>query len=101
MNEVQTLPAPELSFSVSMPGKWERERAAFVAMHGELLQRYRDQYVAVHEGQVVASGSDKIPVALQAYQEHGRIPIYVGRVSGEPLRPTRLPTPRTLDMARK
>jgi len=100
MNEIQTLPAPELSFSVPMPGKWEHERAAFTAMHADLLNRFRNRYVAIHEGEVVASGSDKIRVALQAYREHGHVPIYVGWVSDKPLPPARLPTPRTLETAR-
>ena len=73
MKDAQTVPAPELTFPVPKPGKWERERAAFAAMHADLLNQYRDRYVAVHEGQVVASGSDKIHVALQAYQEYGRL----------------------------
>jgi hypothetical protein len=100
MNETQTLPAPVLSFPVPAPAKWAQERAAFAAMHVDLMTRYRNQYVAVHEGQVVASGGDKIRVALQAYQEHGHVPIYVGLVSDEPLPPARLPTPRTLERLR-
>jgi hypothetical protein len=49
----------------------------------------------VHQGQVVANGPDKISVALQAYREHGHVPIYVGLVSDQPLPPARLPSPRT------
>jgi hypothetical protein len=51
--------------------------------------------VAVHEQRVVASGADKISVALQAYREHGQVPIYVGLVSEQGPSPARLPSPRT------
>ncbi|NLF71999.1 MAG: hypothetical protein GX575_23450 [Candidatus Anammoximicrobium sp.] len=94
MKDVDVLPAPELSLPVVDQDKWERERAAFVEMRPELLKGYRDQFVAIHEGEVVASGTDKITVALRAYGEHGRIPIYVGLVSESAPPPARLPSPR-------
>ena len=62
----------------------------------DLLVNHRNQYVAVHQGQVVACGPEKISVALQAYREHGHVPIYVGLVSDQSPSPARLPTPRNL-----
>ena len=95
MNEIETLPAPDLNFAAPVDDKWERERRAFVRMLPDLLASHRDQLVAIHQGQVVASGCDKISVALQAYREHGQIPIYVGLVSDQLPPPARLPSPRT------
>ena len=69
MSAIETLPAPELCFAAPVDDKWERERRAFVRMLPELLVTHRDQFVAVHQGQVVASGPDKISVALQAFFE--------------------------------
>lgn len=96
MSTTETLPAPELPVGASVDGKWEQERRAFVHMLPDLLITHRDQHVAVHQGQVVASGADKTSVALQAYREYGQIPIYVGLVSDQLPLPARLPSPRTL-----
>ena len=100
MNKIETLPAPELRFApqvdaTQVDDKWEWERRAFLRMLPDLLVSYRDQFVAVHQGQVVVSGRDKISVALQAYREHGHVPIYVGLVSDQPPQPARIPSPRT------
>jgi len=95
MSVIETLPAPELCFAAPVDDKWQRERQAFDRMLPDLLATHRDQFVAIHGGQVVVSGHDKIAVALQAYREHGQIPIYVGLVSDQPPSPARLPSPRT------
>ena len=94
MSEVDALPAPELNLPATAKGKWQRERESFAKIHAELLREYPDQYVAIHEGNVVANGTDKVQVALQAYRQHGHVPIYVGFVSTEPPPPARLPSPR-------
>ncbi|HMF38773.1 MAG TPA: hypothetical protein VKF17_19195 [Isosphaeraceae bacterium] len=52
------------------------------------------QYVAIHEGQVVESGSDKLEVARRAYSRFGYVPIFVSRVTDEPIAPVRVPSPR-------
>ena len=69
--------------------------SGFVAQRGDLLQRYPNEYVAIHQGDVVGHGSNKIAVALQAYREHGRVAIYVGFVSEVPPVPARQPTFRS------
>jgi len=66
-----------------------------------LVSQYRDQYVAIHEGQVVASGTNQVELALRVYRQFGYVPIYVGLVSDEPWRMFRLPSPRVLGEARK
>jgi hypothetical protein len=95
MCAIKTLPAPELCFAVPVDDKWQRERRAFVRMLPDLLVTCRDQFVAIHQEQVVASGPDKISVAMQAYGQHGPIPIYVGLVSEQAPLPARIPSPRT------
>jgi len=95
MSAIETLPAPELCLAASVDDKWERERRAFVRMLPALLVTHRDQFVAIHQGQAIASGPDKIAVALQAYREHGQVPIYVGLVSDQPPLLTRFPSART------
>jgi hypothetical protein len=58
--------------------------------------------VAVHNGTIVASGSDRISVALEAHQRVGYVPLYVGLVSDGPRsRRVRLPSPRVLRGAKQ
>jgi hypothetical protein len=40
-----------------------------------LLKIYAGQYVAVHEGQVIGSGPDKLAVALEAFGKVGNVSI--------------------------
>ncbi len=95
MTATETLPAPELCLAAPDDDKWERERRAFLGLLPALLPGQCGQFVAVHEGQVVATGPDKIAVALEAYREYGPVPIYVGLVSDQPPVPARIPSPRT------
>jgi Family of unknown function (DUF5678) len=64
--------------------KWRREQRAFFRLLGGLLESHRGQYVAVHNGEVVASGPDLVGVTLKAYALHGRQPIYVDLVQEHP-----------------
>jgi hypothetical protein len=64
--------------------KFNREWAAFYELLPELLKTLRGQYVAIHEGQVVASGPDKNVVCRQAYERFGRVTILVRLVSERP-----------------
>ncbi len=94
MSRMDVLPAPLLP--VSTDDKWRREQAAFRRLLPALLQTHRDQYVAVHEGQVVESGPGKLDVAARAYARFGYVPIYVSLVTDRPLSPVRIPSPRLL-----
>jgi hypothetical protein len=79
-----TLPAPELGPTVSAGGKWAQEHEAFRRLLPGLLTTHRGQYVAIHLGQVIASGLDKVSVAMAALQQIGNVPIHVGLVSEHP-----------------
>ena len=96
LNDTTTLPAPELALPRSDLGAWEAERDAFFRLLPVLLGSFPGRYVAVHRGNIVAEGSDQIEVARQAYERVGYVPVYVGKVSIEPVRPVRLPSPRLL-----
>jgi len=96
MNVPDELPAPVLDLSPPPDDKWQRERLAFYRLLPELLQTHRDQFVAIHEGRVVASDADVVKVGLEAYRQHGYVPIYVGWVSTQPVRTVRIPGPRVV-----
>jgi hypothetical protein len=96
MSDSTTLPAPELTIPGAPPGTWEAERDAFFRLLPALLTTHPGRYVAVNRGGVVAEGADQVDVARQAYARVGYVPVYVGRVSAEPERPVRLPSPRLL-----
>ena len=99
MSEPITFPAPVLDLPTPPQNKWEREHRAFVQMLPELLKTHRGQYVAVHEGQVVDSGDDKLEVAGKAYAKYGYLPIYVGLVAERPLPAERIPGFRVVSEA--
>lgn len=94
MSQVDIQPAPTISAGSPPNEKWQREYEAFRRLLPSLTKDYRDQYVAIHNGQTVAHGQDQIQVAMEAYQQHGYLPIYVGLVSEEPMPVHRIPSPR-------
>ena len=84
-----SLPPPSLT-------KFERERAAFERLLPSLLNTYRGQYVAIHNGQVAGQGSNRLDVALRVLKQVGSVDIYVGLVSEQPEAPCRSGVRRTL-----
>jgi len=92
MSPTKIHPAPILPIPID--DKWRCEQRAFRRLLPELLRLHRDQYVAIHEGQVVESGDDKLEVARRAYSRFGYVPIFVSRVSDEPIASVRVPSPR-------
>lgn len=63
---------------------FERERRAFERLKPELLRTHRGQCVAILNGQVVESGSDKIEVLDRVYERFGYRPVYVQWVEEQP-----------------
>jgi hypothetical protein len=94
MDSTETLPAPVLP--APPEDKFRKEQQAFRRILPELLRVHRDQYVAIHEGQVVESGTDKLEVADRAYARFGYVPILVTLVTDRPLPVIRIPSPRVL-----
>jgi len=97
MSETEILPAPEIHSPAPVePSKWEREQQAFRRLLPDLLKTHRGQYVAIHNEQVVGSGPDQFELARESYQRFGYVPIYVGLITDEPARPTRIRTSRII-----
>ena len=63
---------------------FERERQAFEHLKPELLRTHRGRCVAILDGQVVESGSDKMEVLDRVYERFGYRPVYVQWVEEQP-----------------
>jgi hypothetical protein len=83
VSEPTTLPAPFVELPPPRT-KWEREFQAFQQLLPQLLPTHRGRYVAVHEGQVVDSGDDKLALALRVLAQVGNEAIHVGLVTEGP-----------------
>ena len=97
MSDVEILDAPVLDWPPSLRNsqdKCSQEHAAFLSLLPSLLPSCRDQFVAIHEGQVVASGTVELHVVRDAYARVGRVALYVGNVTDELPRLVRIPGPR-------
>jgi hypothetical protein len=94
MSHVETLPAPTLD--KPPVDKWRREQQAFRRLLTDLLVKLRGQYVAINDGKVVESGTDKLTVAERAYAAYGHVPIFVSLVTDEPLPVIRIPSPKVM-----
>ncbi|HEV3144204.1 MAG TPA: hypothetical protein VGZ47_09995, partial [Gemmataceae bacterium] len=81
MSTSVTLPASIIDTSAPLSTKWHREQQAFQRMLPGLLATHSGQYVAVHDGQVVDSGDDKLALAMCVLAKIGNVPIYVGLVT--------------------
>lgn len=84
MNQPSTFPASVVELTPPLHTKWDREHQAFQQLLPQLLLTHHGQYVAIHEGQVVESGDDKLAVALRVLARIGNVAIHVGLVAEEP-----------------
>lgn len=91
MSETTILPAPVLNLTPPPVTKWEREYQAFLLLLPELLKTHRDKYVAIHEGQVIESGDDRLEVIFRALKKAGGVSIHVDLVTEQPPPPVRIP----------
>ncbi|NUQ65993.1 MAG: hypothetical protein HUU20_26325 [Pirellulales bacterium] len=83
MSEAVGLPAPVID-PAPPRNTWEYEYQAFLSLLPQLLTTHRNRYVAIHNGQVVDSGDEKLAVALRVLAKVGNVPIHVGLVTEEP-----------------
>ena len=84
MSEPITFPATVLDLPVPRRNKWEHEYLAFRRLLPQLLATHKGQYVAIHDGQVVDCGEDKLALALRVLAKVGNVAIHVGLVTEEP-----------------
>ena len=92
MNQVDIQLAPSFSSGTTPNEKWQRKYEAFRQLLPSLMKDFRDQFVAIHNGQKVAHGKDQIEVGMRAYKKHGYVPINVGLLSDQPPPVYRIPS---------
>ena len=61
------------------------EQAAFQRLKSQLLRSHLGQFVAILGGEVVDSDTDDRALTRRVYARHGYIPIYIDRVTEEPV----------------
>lgn len=71
---------------------FEREIAAYEALKPSLLAEYEGQFVAVYQGEVVASGDDKFALSRKVRERHGPVICYIEKVTAETPRTARIPS---------
>ena len=64
--------------------KIRAEAKAFDEQKASLLERYRGEYVAVHEGKMIDHDLSLGALHLRMYAKLGRIPVLLKRVTEEP-----------------
>lgn len=73
---------------------FEQEVAAFERMRADLLAQYAGQFVAIYQGQVVASGSEKLALLDKVRQQYGNVVCYIEKVAPDSPRTVRMPSVR-------
>lgn len=76
--------------------KWEREYRAYLRLLPELLRTHCNQYVAMHNEQVVDSGDDPIALIKRVHARVGYVPIHVELVTDQHVPSLRIPHYREL-----
>ena len=103
MQDNEVHPAPVIDFTprpapveYQPSEKFLREREAFERLLPELRKTHLGKVVAIHEGQVVETGTDVPTVSLRAHQRFGYIPIFIGEVYEGTPHVWRIRSPREL-----
>ncbi|VAW43363.1 hypothetical protein MNBD_CHLOROFLEXI01-3744 [hydrothermal vent metagenome] len=71
-----------------------QEQDAFQAMLPELLAKYKDQYIALHQGEVVDHDVDRVILAARLDKTHPDAVVLVKQVTAQPESVLRMRSPR-------
>lgn len=80
--------------------EWEKldiENAAYARLLPALLKAHEGEYIALHNGEVIASGPTLPELHLRVYHLLGNVPVLFKRVSAEPEPDLRIRSPRLED----
>ena len=62
-----------------------KEERAFRRQKKELLKKYENEFVAVHQGEVVDHDPDDIALVTRVMQKLGNVPIFITPVRRKPI----------------
>lgn len=71
---------------------FEQEVAAFEQVHADLLTQYAGQFVAIYQGKVVASGSEKLALLDKVRGQYGNVVCYIEKAASNSPRTVRMPS---------
>ena len=71
---------------------FEQEIAAFEQLKPGLFEKYAGQYVAIYQGEVVASGDEKLALLDQVRERFGDVVCYIEKVTPDSPRTIRMPS---------
>ena len=75
---------------------FEQEVAAFERMRPSLMAHLKGQFVAIYQGEVIATGDDKLALLNQVREQHGDIVCYIEKVVPDSPRTVRMPSARVV-----
>ena len=93
MDTLTAIPTPEKLATVEHSPPWQSEKEAFLKLFPQLLKDYENNYVAIYQGKVVATGKKCLETSVAAFEAFGNVPIYVHLVSATPEKPKHLFSP--------
>ena len=73
-----------------------QEIAAFEQLKPTLFQQYAGEFVAIYQGKVVASGSEKLALLDQVREQFGNVICYIEKVAPDSPRTVRMPSVRVV-----
>ena len=71
-----------------------QEVAAFEQLRPALLKQYPGQYVAIYQGEVVASSNEKLALLGRMREQFGNVVCYIEKVAPDSPRTVRMPSIR-------
>jgi hypothetical protein len=77
VDKMEQQSVPEEQGRPSAPPEFLREAAAFARLKPELLKHYKGRVVAIHQGEVVAVGDDRMDVLGIVLEKLGPVPCYI------------------------
>ena len=73
---------------------FEKEVATFERLKPTLIERYSGQFVAIYQGEVIATGDEKLALLEQVRERFGNVVSYIEKASPDSPRTVRMPSVR-------
>lgn len=75
----------------------DREQQAYEAQHGQILEEFADQYIAMRHGKVVDHDGDRVAISQRIRAKFGNEPILITPVLTEARQTIFMRSPRVLE----